>query len=175
MRFWNAVKAAMRGVEDDGSYKSPGGPEDCERLRNEAFGIGADSLGLDPDWGGKPYGVIMETGTERGTATLVAFVTGDSSLYVSTGGGVIGQASHVHVVVQAKRLVAQAAEYVGEFNAGAGFPYPRAGQTRFYVLTSGGIVAAAERTHILATGQSPLSPLFGTGQELLSEFFQLTL
>ncbi|HVQ10260.1 MAG TPA: hypothetical protein VMS43_17725 [Allosphingosinicella sp.] len=174
MRFWNAVKAAMSGVEDDGSYESPGGPEDCARLRREAFTVGADSLGLPPDWGGKPYGVIMETGAERGILTLAAFVTGDGSLYVSTGGGVIGRASHVHVVAQAKALVARAADHVDAFEDAAGFPSPPVGQTRFYLLTSDGIVTATEQTQMLAAGQSPLSPLFGTGQELLSEFFQLT-
>jgi hypothetical protein len=173
MRFWNAVKAAMAGVEDDGSYETPGGPEDCARLRSEAFAASVESLGLGPDWGGKPYGVIMEAGAERGTLTLVAFATGAGGLYVSTGGGVIGSASHVHVVFQAKALVARAADHAGAFEAATDFPYPPVGQTRFYLLTAGGILAAAEQTRLLAAGESPLSPLFGTSQELLSEFFQL--
>lgn len=175
MRFWNSVKAAMRGVEDDGSYDSPGGPEQCARLRNEAFAISAESLGLDPDRGGKPYGVIVETAVERGTATLVAFATGDSALYASTGGGVIGRASHVHVVVEPKRLVQQAADYAGRFDLAAGFERPPVGETRFYLLTAGRAATAADQTHLLASGQSPLSPLFGTAQALLSEFHQLTL
>ncbi|HEV2865296.1 MAG TPA: hypothetical protein VGX37_02170 [Allosphingosinicella sp.] len=175
MRFWTAVKAAMSGVEDDGSFESPGGPEDCERLRAEAFLVTADQLDLGAEWGCRPYGVIMDTAAERGTATVVAFANGASSLYVSSGGGVVGRASHVHVAAQAKRLVKEAAEYVEGFDAAAAFPYPAPRATRFYLLTRDGAFTAGEETAALAAGQSPLSPLFGTGRELLSEFLTLTL
>lgn len=175
MRFLDAVMAALRGVEDDGSFDIPGGPADYQRLRSEALGVTAEDLDLPQDWLGKPYGVILEKGAKQGTLTLVAFATGAANLFLSRGGGVIGKPSHVHVVVQAKRLVKLAAQHVGEFEAASTLPPPPFGQARFYLLTASGVVTAAESTQALASGQSPLSPLFNVAEELLSEFVQLTL
>ena len=45
----------------------------------------------------------------RGVSTLTAFANGDASLLHETGSGIIGRQNHVHVVNQAKALVAKAA------------------------------------------------------------------
>ena len=51
------LKATAQGVEDDGSFDSPDGPEDCAARRAAAFKVSADELGLPADWGSRPYGV----------------------------------------------------------------------------------------------------------------------
>jgi hypothetical protein len=167
------VKAAASGVEDDGGFDSPEGAEDCEARRAAAFRVTADELGLPDDWGSRPYGVVMEIQGPKGLITIVAFATGESSLLLhGSGTGIIGRPSHVHVVIEAKRLVQRAASYVGILQPAATFSYPRAGAARFYVLTRQGILTHEEAVGSLRAGESPLSPLLETGDELMSEFLQ---
>jgi hypothetical protein len=175
MRLWDSVKAAASGVEDDGSFDSPSGPEDCEARRAAAFRVTAEELALPDDWGAKPYGVVMELGGARGVTTIVAFATGESSLYTSWGSGIIGRQSHVHVVVQAKRLVKEAANHVSLLEPATIFPYPPVGMMRFYFLTRQDVLTTEEAVGALRSGQSRLSPLLEVGDELMSEFLQYGL
>jgi hypothetical protein len=172
MRLWDSVKAAAAGVEDDGSFDSPDGPEDCEARRAAAFRVAADDLALPADWGSRPYGVVLEVGGPRGVTTLIAFATGESSLLTGGGSGIIGRPSHVHVVIQAKRLVKEAADHVSRLEPTAEFPGPPAGAIRFYALTRQGVLTAQASAGELRSGQSPLSPLLEAGDQLMSEFLQ---
>ncbi|HET6943294.1 MAG TPA: hypothetical protein VFH89_14130 [Sphingomicrobium sp.] len=175
MRLWDAVRAAASGVEDDGSYDSPTGPDDCRARRAAAFRMTATELGLSEDWGSKPYGVVMDMRSQRGVTTILAFANGDASLLHDKGSGIIGRSSHVHVVVQAKRLVARAAEHASSLSPTTSFPLPRAGSVRFYVLTADGILTSEAPTQDVRSGASSLSPLIEVADELLSEFIQYRL
>ena len=172
MRLWDSVKAAAAGVEDDGSFDSPAGPEDCEARRAAAFRVTADELDLPADWGGRPYGIIMEVGGPKGVTTIGAFATGESSLLTGTGSGIIGRDSHVHVVLQAKRLVKEAAGYAALMEPATEFPRPREGAVRFYLLTRSGVLTAEEWTGALRSGQSAFSTLQEAGDDLMGEFLQ---
>lgn len=172
MRLWDSVKAAAAGVEDDGSFDSPDGPEDCEARGAAALGVAAGDLDLPADWGGGAYGVVMEVGGPRGVTTLIAFATGESSLLTGGGSGIIGRPSHVHVVIQAKRLVKAAGDHLSLLQPAAAFPRPAPGAARFYVLTRDGVLTAEEPVAALRSGQSPLSALLEIGDELMSEFLQ---
>jgi hypothetical protein len=172
MRLWDSVKAAAAGVEDDGSFESPDGPEDCEALRAAAFRVAAEDLDLPADWGAKPFGVVMEMGGATRTTTLIAFANGASSFLASTGSGMIGGSSHVHVVIQARRLVAEAADYVSAMAPAAEFPRPGDGAMRFYFLTRDGVLTAEESAEALRNGASALSPLVEAADELVSEYMQ---
>ena len=179
MRMWDAVKAVAAGVEDDGSFDSPAGPGECEARRAAAFATGAADLALPDDWGDRPRGVVLELGTARGTTTLIAFATGESSLLTASGAGIIGRPSHVHVVVQAKRLVKAAAAHVAQLAPAAAFPSPPpappAGMMRFYALTGRGILTAEAEIDVLRNGDHPLSPLLEAADALMVEFLQYGL
>lgn len=172
MRLWDSVKAAAAGVEDDGSFDSPEGPEDAGARRDAAFKVSAGELGLPGDWSDRPYGVIIEMAGPKGLATIIAFASGDSSFLHSKGTGIIGRPSHVHVVVQAKRLVTAAADYAALLEPTAAFPPPSGGAVRFYFLTARGVLTTEEPVARLRGGQSALSPLLEIGDELMSEFLQ---
>ncbi len=97
MRLWESVKAAASGVEDDGSFDSPEGPEGCQARRAAAFRVTAGVLGLPEDWGSRPYGVVIDVQGEKGLITIVAFANGESSLLLhGSGSGIIAcSASHL--------------------------------------------------------------------------------
>lgn len=175
MRLWDSVKAAASGVEDDGSFDRPDGPEDCEARRAAAFRVTAGELGLPDDWGNRPYGVVIEMGGPKGVTTILAFANGASSLFLSTGSGIIGRPSHVHVVVQAKRLVQEAGDYAPLLSPATTYPYPSTGTMRFYFLTARGVLTIEEPVGALRSGESPLSGLLEVGDELMSEFLQYGL
>src|ERR1044072_5497440 len=62
-----------------------------EDLRNMAFGATQEQIGVNiPANETKIYGVIMDWDVGEGIATVVAFQSGDASVYLSSGGGVIG-------------------------------------------------------------------------------------
>src|SRR5688572_21385145 len=124
MRLWDAVKAAAQGVEDDGSYETPDGPADCERRRTAALNAAAEELNLPADWGDEPYGVLIEVGGSQGETRMIAFANGESSLLRANGSGMIGQPNHVHIVVQARKLVEAAADCVTALTPVADYPYP---------------------------------------------------
>ena len=178
MRMWDSVKAAAAGVEDDGSYERPAGPEDSAARRAAAFRATARDLGLPDDGDASPYGVIVEFSGDRGTTTLIAFATGAASLLTDAGGGIIGQPNHVHVVVQAKLLVQATAAHLARLApapAGSLPPPPPDGTVRFHVLTRAGRLAAGADFAALRAGAHPLSPLLANVDELMSEFLQYSL
>lgn len=172
MRLWDSVKAAASGVEDDGSFESPIGPEDCQARRAAALRVAAEDLDLPDGWGDEPYGVVVEVGGSRGVTTILAFATGEASLLTASGSGMIGRPSHVHVVIQARRLVEMAAGHVALAAPIADFPFPPEGAARFYFLTRKGVLTAEESVWELRSGGHSLSPLMDASDELMSEFTQ---
>src|SRR5687768_2002124 len=154
MRLWDSVKAAAAGVEDDGSYDRPGGPEECAARRAAAFATTAEQLGLSEDWGERPFGVIVEINGPKGVLTLIGFANGASSLFTHSGLGIIGRDNHVHVVVQAKNLVKEAENHVARLHPTSDFPPPGSGNLRVYFLTRRGVLTAEEPGAVLRTGET---------------------
>jgi len=136
-------------------------------LRSLALGTTAETLKLG-NWGPDDcYGILMETGYEKAVATLVCFVTGDTSLYFSNGGGVIGAGKHANVADAAKRFVTMGTKFVHEMREAAEFPLPALSATTFYVLTTRARYAFAASEADLGNGRSALSPLFHAGHEVI--------
>ena len=175
MRLWDAVKAAGSGVEDDGSYDAPHSAENCAARRAAAFKVTAQDLALPEDWGSKPFGVIIEMWGPRGIFTLVAFANGDASLLHESGSGIIGRQNHVHVVKQAKTLVAKAAGLEHLLARTTTLSGPEPGSARIYFLNGQSLLATDVATADARRPESPWFPLMETADELVSEFSQYLL
>ena len=145
-------------------------PEIYDDLRNQALHTSAAALGLPPiDGKMSVYGVIMDMGLQRGTATLVGFSTGDGSLYLSSGGGIIGGGGHASVRQSARAWVESAEAHQGAFTLTTTFERPTNGQTRFFILTNHGTLTATELTEKLDRENPELSPVWKAGQKLLTD------
>jgi hypothetical protein len=111
-----------------------------EGLRKMAFNVTPDQLGLALRSNQiTVYGVIMDWGMEGATATTVAYQTGDASLYLSSGGGVIGGGQHDNVKKAARQLVGLAQDYLSKAKKTDTTPLPDKDKVIFYLLTNEGV------------------------------------
>jgi hypothetical protein len=75
----------------DGRRPAASGEEVYQGLRTRILDLDPASAGLAQGPQHQVvWGALMETGYLRGTATLVTLADGTTSLYLSTGGGIIG-------------------------------------------------------------------------------------
>jgi hypothetical protein len=137
-------------------------------LRERALTADAMDIGVAAD-PAVPWGVIMETGYPGAVASLVAFADGSASLYLSSGGGVIGGGEHASVNAAARSLITKAAGQMHQFEPAPDHPVPAEGMTRFYIRTEKGLRTAAAPESELAEGKHPLTPLFEAGHEVITE------
>lgn len=139
-------------------------------LRNLALTTKADDLDIRPSGLQDPYAVVMDIDMNGATATVTSFSTGDASLYLSTGGGIIGAGqSSPTAAAAAKRFVETAKSYLAQMMKKDGHPLPGSGETTFYVVTPSGTFTAIESTDELGKRKSQLSPLFYAGQDVLTQ------
>lgn len=174
MRLWEAVKAAASGVEDDGTYDSPNSADNSAARRAAAFRVSAEDLGLADDWGSRPFGVIVEMRGPRGLLTLTAFANGDASLLHENGSGIIGRQNQVHVLNQARRLVALAAGLEALLDPVESVSPPVPGSVRLYFLTTEGLRSGEMEVARLRNDENWLA-FMETADELVSEFSQYLL
>jgi len=165
-----AFAFATRAKAGSAAQDSGHGRAMYESLRSMALATSVSDLGLDPA-GADPfvYGVLMDMDVDGETATVVSFETGDTSLYLSTGGGTIGGGEHAAVAAASRHFVAAARARIGAMARTDGFPRPGRGGVTFYVLTGAGVHAASQSRDALVAGTDPLSPLFDAGQEVITQ------
>ena len=154
--------------------------KDSKKLTPQENYIGLRDLALsakvtdfpDIDKAGKHgvYGVLMETGHPEAVVTLATFITGDTSLYFSSGGGMIGGMGHETVRQAAIELNKKADSFIPNCKKTTSFPSPQQGQTVFYILSEEGIFTAKAMDDDLADKKSNLWPLFAVGQDVITEF-----
>ena len=105
--------------------------------------------------------------------TLTSFLSGDASLYYSTGGGVLGGVGHAALQVAAKAFVRVASDFLDQTTQTSDHPLPATGQVYFYLVTPEGWRRAEATYAELMTGQGALAPLFAAGQEVITQFRQI--
>ena len=109
----------------------------------------------------------METGRDNGIASLVAFADGTTSLYFSTGGGVIGAGGQANVSSASSSFLAEAETMLELFTPATQTPLPGRGCVRFYVHTIDGLMTAEANELDLGHGRHQLSTLFHAGQAVI--------
>lgn len=120
------------------------------------------------------WGILMEMGFRNGTAnfgaaTLVCLAEGTTSLYYSSGGGILG-CGNLQPVSKASRAFLGVAEMSSPLmEVTEAFPLPRIGKVRFYVLTYAGALTGEVDEAVLNRGKHPLTRLFFYGQEVITQ------
>jgi hypothetical protein len=141
-----------------------------EGLRNTAFSLNPDQLGLElPEDKTIVFGVIMDWEMDGATATTVAYLTGDASLYLTTGGGTIGGGQHENVKVAAKQFVTIAQTYLEKSTKTEKQSLPEKHQINFYLLTTKGLFVGQEQIENFENNSSGWLELFEEGNKVLNE------
>lgn len=137
-------------------------------LRKMAFDIDIQQLsltGIDSEI----YGFIMDWDIGNGIATLVAYKTGDASLYLSSGGGVIGGGQNHNIILATQKLVNEANVYLEKSKVMYAIPLPDKDGVRFYFLTTKGKYCIHEQLKNIQNKTSAFVELFDNANELITE------
>ena len=141
-----------------------------EGLRNMAFTVSPDTLGLNLSKDKtEVYGVIMDWEMGGAVATTIAYMTGDASMYTSTGGGVIGGGQHQNVNSAAKQLIKVAQIYLDKAVKTETTPLPQTDNVKFYILTNKGIYVGQEVMSNFENNSSKWLGLFEQSNIVLTE------
>jgi hypothetical protein len=159
----------------DNERTSGGGPPaDGERVYQ---GLRVQILNLDPYAAGLErgpesqlvWGALMETGYSHGTATLVALADGTTSLYFSTGGGMIGGGFHETVATATRSFLADLARHLHLLRPDPDTTLPATGQVIIRALTYTGRLVAQASEDDLGHGRHQLSPVFYAAHRVITE------
>ena len=141
-----------------------------EELRNMAFTATPEELGLSmPTDKTIVYGVVMDWEMGGATATTISYQTGDASLYLSTGGGVIGGGQHQNVNNAAKQFVSLAQTFLDKATKTELTPLPSTDEVKFYLLTNNGVYVGQEQMKNFENNSSTWLNLFEEGNNVLTE------
>jgi hypothetical protein len=149
----------------------PRGPgEVYHALRDQILNLDPAEAGMPQAPGGpKVWGVVMDVGMSGGTATLVALADGTTSMYTSTGGGIIGGGFHRPVVDATKALLTRAEDHLAYLTPGGHPDLPGRGRVVIRALTYGGAASAEASDDELARRRHPLSPVFYAAHEVIAQ------
>ena len=145
-----------------------------KELRRKILSLIPGNMGLSSsDDTPHVWGVLMETGYAEALASLVCLADGTTSLYLGTGGGMIGGGEHTKVREAAREFLAAAEYYRKELEPAKTFPYPEVGRVRFYVFTFSGPLTADAGESELGHGKHRLSNFFYAAHGVLTELRQV--
>lgn len=120
----------------------------------------------------------MDWSMDEGTVTLVAYDDGATSLYTSTGGGVIGAGTHEAVRDAAAAFRAKAERTLKEFTAAAAtdsLPLPPPNAVTFHVITDSATLRAGPiATSLLIAGDHPLAALGNNAQAVIAAIHEVS-
>jgi len=140
-----------------------------EEVREQIFGARAAGTAPAPT----PehphvWGAVMEMTYPNGTASLVALSDGTTSLYTSTGGGVIGGGSHAGVVEATHGFLSCVEEHLGLLAPEEDTPLPGEGRVRVHALTPSGRLAGEAGEDELGHDRHELSPVFHAAHRVIT-------
>jgi hypothetical protein len=139
-------------------------------------GLRAQILNLDPATAGLPqgpeqrvvWGALIETGYPRGTATLVTLADGTTSLYLSTGGGIIGGGFHEAVATATRSLLTELERHLPVLRPDPDAALPAVGRVIIRALTYTGRMSAEASEDDLGHGRHQLSPAFHVAHRVIT-------
>lgn len=129
-------------------------------LRRQILELQSADAGIVPaDAAGAVWRAMMETAYPNGVATLVCVADGTTSLYTSTGGGMIGAGGHPSVVAANHAFREAISSHVGQLAPEPVADLPRPGNVILRALSTTAISLRPPWRTIWATEASSLAGL----------------
>ncbi|TAH64863.1 MAG: hypothetical protein EWM47_11830 [Anaerolineaceae bacterium] len=111
----------------------------------------------------------MEIGFHETTATLVAYIDGNASLYLSSGGGVIGGFAHESVRNAAVAFVNESQGFMKKGNKVQSYSLPQSGHVIFYLMSKNEVYSRDIEETKLQNYESEFTKLYAYGQNVITE------
>jgi hypothetical protein len=131
-----------------------------------------EELGLSPDaTQSAAWAAIMDIymDTSKTTVTLTSFSDGHASIYLSPGGGYVGNLGNPKIRDAAMAFVRAGAELKSQMVATDEFPLPQPGEAVFYIRSDRTYRAAAPTAELDSKGHA-FSKLWDAGQEVITQY-----
>ena len=162
----DALRRLWRGAK-------PAGQSVFAGLRGQVIDLDPETVGIRPTAElPNVWGVLMEMGRGDAVATVVALADGTTSLYTSTGGGMIGGGGHTAVLAATRLLLLAVEADLNRFHPVEVLELPVEGETRFNVLTYTGRFSVSTRDTEM-TSSHPLLAVYTAGQNVITELRQI--
>jgi hypothetical protein len=138
-------------------------------LRGRILHADPTELGFWGSSGREVWGAVMDMAFPGGVATLVSLEDGTTSLYTSTGGGVIGGGAHSSVVEATLAFLDAVAVYAPQFPPADSDDVPEPGHIRFHALVfDDGRRGADALEADLQSRTHDLWPLYYSGHQVIT-------
>ncbi len=143
-------------------------------LRTQAMNVTYEQLGLKLKNDSDIYGIIMDWNMGDVIVTVVAFRTGDASVYLSSGQCFIGGHAHESVARTAQRFIAKGSSYLPETVHATSTAPANKNKIGFYILTKSGRYYIEDTSDKIENNQSPLTALFSAANDVITEYRLIT-
>lgn len=138
-------------------------------MRNLAFNITPEQIGFEDIANDKVFGLITEMDMDPGCASVIAYLNGETSIYVSSGGAYIGAGEYDDVRDLVKSKVNGFQKYVSKAKKIDEPKLPKDGKVIFNFLTKNGLYAVTENLAELESQKSELTILFIEVNEIITQ------
>ncbi len=137
-------------------------------LRTHILHTDPVTLGFRPGPDRSVWGAAMDMALAGGAATLISLQDGSTSLYTSTGGGVVGGGAHESVVEATDAFLDAMQIYAPGFDAAESDAVPPEGYVRFHALTFDGRRSADAEEAALQAQTHDLWPLYFSAHQVIT-------
>jgi len=149
--------------------RKPDPAETARELRERALVAPPAEIGLPPEsTSGGVWLAVMETGHRGAAVSLVCVADGTTSLYFSSGGGIIGAGEHASVRNAAIDFIGMTQRSVALLGVVETHPLPDLDRVRFYARTTDALLGAEASVDTLGSGGHQLSPLFAAAHAVIT-------
>ena len=131
-----------------------------EDMRKMALTVTSEQLEINEIENDKVYGLVTEMAMNNGTATIVAFLTGDASIYLSSGGGFIGGGAHEDVNKKIKEIVENIQKFKQDAIKVNKVELPKSNEVKFNFLTKNGLYQINAKNDELMSEKSKYTELY---------------
>lgn len=136
-------------------------------LRGQVLGLPAVEVAGLPEER-QLLAAVMDMALPEAVATLVGIADGSTSLYFSTGGGVIGAGQREQVRAATERWLDACIPAADQFVPVVDPPLPEPGTVQFVLVTRVGVAHAVAREDALGP-EHPLWPVYAAAQEVITQ------
>jgi len=143
-------------------------------LRNQSINVTSAQLQLQLLNDFEIYGIVMDWNMDKAIVTVVAFKTGDASVYLSTGQAFIGGFSHKTVNEAAKQFVATGEKYLSKATKTENTKAANEKNVDFYLLTNSGKYYLEDSSAKIENNNSDLNGLFEAANRVITEYRLIT-